>query len=60
MRRVRGEQTSATDDLSSLIGFGSVEGDMMSTKVEKRIVVDVPLTTRLTDTEPEFEESSRP
>jgi uncharacterized membrane protein len=35
----------ATDDLSFPIGFGSVEGDVMSTKVEKRIVVDVPVST---------------
>jgi uncharacterized membrane protein len=30
---------------SFLIGFGSVKGDVMSTKVEKRIVVDVPVST---------------
>jgi uncharacterized membrane protein len=43
--RARAEQTEATDDLSYFIGFASVKGDVMSTKVEKRIVVDVPVST---------------
>jgi hypothetical protein len=39
------EQTVATDDLSYFIGFASVKGDVMGTKVEKRIVVNVPVGT---------------
>jgi uncharacterized membrane protein len=43
--RVTAEQTVATDDLSYFIGFASVKGDVMGTKVEKRIVVNVPVST---------------
>jgi hypothetical protein len=41
----RRSKLGVTDDLTFLIRSRAVEGDMMGTKVEKRIVVDVPAGT---------------